>query len=261
MNCLNCGNHLSGNYCSNCGQSAKTHRLSIWHFLVHDLVHSFWHVDHGILFTLEEVLVRPGKAAMEYIRGKRAGRFPILTFILILLGISFWLYGKAGTAHHIEAPVISGPKAAQEFVDMIVLIITHYTKWIFLSLLPIGSIGTWIVFRSSRNNYTENLLINSYAFAAAMVVIVYLQLFYLCMPEQQKLLTQLGYLLTITMYVRTYWQAFVVPGQTSAASVWQFCRRIILLVLLNIFFVLTAIVIAVIVIAYPYMNELASQAR
>src|SRR4051812_15937136 len=52
--CLNCGYEVINNFCSNCGQSTATHRLSIGHFVVHDLIHSIWHVDRGIFFTLKE---------------------------------------------------------------------------------------------------------------------------------------------------------------------------------------------------------------
>jgi hypothetical protein len=90
---FNCGHEVSNNFCSVCGQTTHTHRLSIKHFYLHDLVHSLgmW---IAVFFTLKEVLIRPGYAAIEYIRGKRAGRFPILTLLLLLTGLALWLYSK-----------------------------------------------------------------------------------------------------------------------------------------------------------------------
>ena len=41
------------------------------HFVMHDLLHGVWHLEKGILFTLKETIIRPGQAALDYIKGKR----------------------------------------------------------------------------------------------------------------------------------------------------------------------------------------------
>src|SRR5690606_38187423 len=151
----------SGNFCGNCGQSAHIHRLSIKHFLLHDLVHSFWHVDRGIFLTLKEVLVRPGYAALEYIHGKRAGRFPILTLLILLVGASLWL---ASVTHPSEPSPVTITGNAGKVATWLYEFIQQNQKWILLGQLPIGALSTWIVFRKVRLNYTEHLFVNSYVF-------------------------------------------------------------------------------------------------
>lgn len=79
--CLNCATEVSRNYCSNWGQSSHTHRLSLQHFVAHDVIHGVLHLDKGLIFTIKKVMTRPGYAAMEYIAGKRS-----------LITISFTLY-------------------------------------------------------------------------------------------------------------------------------------------------------------------------
>ena len=70
--CLNCGAKAQGNYCSNCGQKTDTHRIGIAHFLTHDVLHGVWHLEKGILFTLKAAVLRPGRAALDYISGRRS---------------------------------------------------------------------------------------------------------------------------------------------------------------------------------------------
>src|SRR5690606_21269807 len=70
-NCLNCGKQLTDKFCSGCGQKSDTHRISFKHFIAHDVLHGTFHIEKGILFTAKEALVRPGKAALDYIAGKR----------------------------------------------------------------------------------------------------------------------------------------------------------------------------------------------
>lgn len=202
-NCLNCGNQLSGNFCSNCGQSAKTHRLSIAHFLIHDFVHSVWHVDHGIFFTIKEVLIVPGTAAAEYIAGKRAGRFPILTLLLVLLGIMFWMEGKLYEPEQSQQIIFKDIDSLpiNEFID-------HYKKWMILGILPIVSIISRRIFRRTGWNYTEHLLLNSYALSGGLLLLILVQSVQLIVPQTRDFLDQGIMLVFPLMFLLAYVQAF-----------------------------------------------------
>lgn len=84
--CLNCNNQIQNNFCSVCGQKLSTHRYSLQHFFVHDLVHGVFHVDKGFLFTIKELFTRPGHSMREFIEGKRANHFNYFSLVLIILG-------------------------------------------------------------------------------------------------------------------------------------------------------------------------------
>jgi hypothetical protein len=66
--CLNCQAEIDKNYCSTCGEKTDIHRITVKHFLFHDLLHGVWHIDKGILFTLKETIVRPGSGTRLYQR-------------------------------------------------------------------------------------------------------------------------------------------------------------------------------------------------
>ena len=88
-NCLNCGKELTDKYCSGCGQKADTHRITFKNFLFHDLLHGNFHIERGILFAAKEALIRPGKAALDYISGKRKRYYNVFYLILLTFGVCY----------------------------------------------------------------------------------------------------------------------------------------------------------------------------
>lgn len=97
--CKNCGNVFKGNYCNNCRQSAKTHRIT-WHEIGHGLFHAFFHADKGLLFTIRELTTRPGKTIREYLEGKRANHFNPLLFLILTGTLSTFIFSML----HLKLP-------------------------------------------------------------------------------------------------------------------------------------------------------------
>ena len=87
-NCLNCGHILIGKFCSNCGQKSDIHRITLKHFITHDLIHGVWHLEKGIYFTIKESIFRTGKAATDYISGKRIIYYNVFYLSLLMLGLN-----------------------------------------------------------------------------------------------------------------------------------------------------------------------------
>src|SRR5690606_35565277 len=89
-NCLNCGKELTDKFCSGCGQKADTHRISFKNFIFHDVLHGTFHIEKGILFTAKQALIRPGKAALDYIAGKRKSYYNVFLLILMVFGLTLF---------------------------------------------------------------------------------------------------------------------------------------------------------------------------
>ena len=88
-NCLNCGTALSGQYCGNCGQRARSRLISMWE-LLSDAFGDLFELDSRIWKTLVPLLVRPGKLTYEYLQGRRASFMPPFRTYLVL-SILFFL--------------------------------------------------------------------------------------------------------------------------------------------------------------------------
>jgi hypothetical protein len=82
--CLNCGAHLHGRFCHDCGQSADDHHRSIGH-LLWEAVEGFTHLDGRLAKTLPPLLIHPGRLARDQIEGRRQRHVPPFRLFLISL--------------------------------------------------------------------------------------------------------------------------------------------------------------------------------
>lgn len=220
--CLNCDQPLSTQYCAHCGQKASTHRYSVKHFVAHDLVHGIFHIDKGILFTVKELLTRPGHSVRAFIDGRRAGYFSYITLILILIGISHFL----GTLTPITLTDIApdNTKAAMSAVERFS---TKYPKLVPLFTIPLASVFSFLWFRKSGRNITEHLILNAYKASGEMIIGLLFSIiiiFYRDKTVLYTLYTIIG-LLAMVYGVWFYYQYFSVYGYKK----WSLLLRCIMI--------------------------------
>lgn len=175
--CKNCGEVVQFNYCSNCGQSAETGRIN-FHYLSHEIQHSVLHVDRGILYTIKELLIRPGYTIKNYLDGKRVNYFKPFAFVIILGTI----YGLI--AHFFDAypekeivPNDVDAKVAEYYAIIIEWMYGHYSL-VMLGLTPIVALSSYLVFRKSVYNYFEHLVMYSYIVGIQILLLLIGYIFY-----------------------------------------------------------------------------------
>ncbi|HSQ70562.1 MAG TPA: DUF4286 family protein [Steroidobacteraceae bacterium] len=94
-NCLNCGEVLTGQHCSHCGQRARVRVLSLWG-LLKDLFGDLFEWDSRVWRTLRPLAFRPGLLTAEFLRGRRMHYTPPFRMYLIL-SVGFFLLANLGT--------------------------------------------------------------------------------------------------------------------------------------------------------------------
>ena len=87
--CLNCGEKLRGNFCSQCGQE-NVHLAIPFKHLLHEFFHDYFHFDSRFRASISLLLTRPGFLTKEYIEGKRSRYIPPLR-MYIFISILFFL--------------------------------------------------------------------------------------------------------------------------------------------------------------------------
>jgi hypothetical protein len=80
-NCSNCNDALTGKYCSNCGQPAKVKRID-GHYIAYEIEHVL-HFERGILYTIKELLIRPGQNIRDFIAKNRSRLVKPIIFIIV----------------------------------------------------------------------------------------------------------------------------------------------------------------------------------
>lgn len=167
-NCLNCGEKLVGKFCVECGQKADTHRISAKHFLLHDLLHGFWHLDKGIFYTLKQTFTRPGYAALDYISGKRIRFYNVFYLTLITLGLNLLI------SHFLEQyePTVE----LEGDGEIIYNFINNNIKYIILCFIPLFALNGFMIFRRTKLNYAEHMIIGGIALLGCIVAALFFNL-------------------------------------------------------------------------------------
>ena len=81
--CLNCGTHLKGQYCGNCGQRSRSRLISLWE-LISDAFGDLFEIDSRLWQTLVPLMIRPGQLTHDYLQGRRARYMPPFRMYLVL---------------------------------------------------------------------------------------------------------------------------------------------------------------------------------
>lgn len=166
--CLNCQEPIEKNYCSNCGQKTDTHRINFKHFIFHDILHGVWHFEKGIFFTVKEALTRPGKAALDYISGKRIKYYNVFYLTALLVGLNIFL---ANYYDHLELkyyPELHEIKLNKDLKSGDFL--SDYAKILILSLIPLFALTSFILFRRKKLNLSEHFIVSGMTFLGVMLI-------------------------------------------------------------------------------------------
>lgn len=155
--CKNCAFRVEGNYCSNCGQEAHTHRMSM-HHIWHDLQHGLLHFDKGIFYTIKHLLYRPGYAIKDYINGKRVSHFKPFSFVIILATV-YGLLSKNLFANSVDTQKLDS--VLLTYVTMIEWMLKHLT-YTTISLIITTSVASYLAFKKQGYNFAEHLVLNTY---------------------------------------------------------------------------------------------------
>lgn len=92
--CQNCGAHLAGAYCHQCGQSGHVHR-TLGH-VFEEFAHGILHVDGKVWRTLPMLVLNPGRLTRDYTHGKRVRYIAPFALFLFMVFLTFLIFGFIG---------------------------------------------------------------------------------------------------------------------------------------------------------------------
>ena len=176
--CINCGRAVvdtEQKFCPACGQPTPAHRID-WHFLGHELEHSVLHMDRGILYSLKELMLRPGHLIRGYLEGRRAKQVKPLLLLMIsaaavvLLGkylLDGDLVGSAMQAgfsksRDMQSRSSVDPALAMDTFNAVKDWINAHLTAFTIFLLPFEAAAFWLAFRGRGLNYPEWLVITAF---------------------------------------------------------------------------------------------------
>lgn len=208
--CKNCQTEFNGNYCPNCKQSAHTNRIT-WHELGHQLLHAFFHVDRGFLYTVREMLLRPGKTIQDYLAGKRGYHFNPFLFILLCGGLASLLF----TALHIG---VIAEKISTESIEKINPVFAHkHFTIIGVIILFFLTLTDFIFYRKQKYKLPELLASNAFQIGELLFFLL-LSIPFLYLQNYLKTQYQIHFELRYVLLVLFYGYFFLVRYQLYRAK-------------------------------------------
>lgn len=227
--CANCDRAIDGagqKFCPACGQPTPAHRID-WHFLGHELEHSVLHMDRGILYSLKNLMLRPGHFIRDYIEGRRARHVKPLMLIMILAAAmvflaKYFLEGDVvGAAVAVGGAAAAGASADGQFdPTRLFNAFGAVTDWMnrnyagaTLLLLPFEAAAFKLAFRRVGNlNYPEWLVIATFLTAQTFVVMAFAVPLEHWFPQVRGWALSLAFLYSVfslTQFFRPYsrWKA------------------------------------------------------
>ena len=166
--CKNCDHRFTGNFCNHCGQATDTHRLTM-HFIWHDLQHGLFHVDHGIFYTIKQLLIRPGQTIQEFIEGKRIRYFKPATFVVVLAtlyGLLFHYF--IHDVHEFES--IHAREDVLSAYGKVTQWITEHFAYATMLLIGSTTLSSFLLFKKQGYNLAEHLVLNTFYRGLALVI-------------------------------------------------------------------------------------------
>ncbi|WP_233602987.1 DUF3667 domain-containing protein [Pedobacter sp. KBW06] len=163
-NCLNCKKPVDGNFCCNCGQPLKTKRVDK-HYILHEIQHIL-HFEKGILYTVKELLIRPGQSIKEFITANRSRLVKPIIFIIVCSLI----YSMIDHFFHIEEGYVGHQytqKGATAYISH--WIQNHYG---YANIIMGLFIAFWLklFFGKSGYNFFEILILLCFVMGMGMLV-------------------------------------------------------------------------------------------
>lgn len=201
--CLNCATPLNGAYCSQCGQSAGTHRIG-WPWLLHELQHSILHVDKGLLYTLKELFTRPGRAIRGFLEGRRIQHYKPIALVTLLAAI----YSFGFFLLRPEMSTVRMDPSAKESFDTMMSVVMGYYALFELCSIPVFAFWSWLLMRRYGHNFAEHLVINTFLGGQRIAVNIMGLPSNLLGFEASMVYTSLAYLIYLGYYVFAFAQLY-----------------------------------------------------
>ena len=170
MTCTNCSAEVTHNFCPNCGQPALLKRVD-GHYIIHEIEHVL-HFERGILYTIRELIIRPGQNVRAYLTENRNRLVKPIIFIIV----TSLIYSLIVHFFHIEDKYIkydeANPSAAGIFLQWMQ---KHYG---YANIMMGVLIAFWtkLFFKKYKYNFFEILILLCFIMGIGMLIFAFFAL-------------------------------------------------------------------------------------
>ena len=157
--CQCCGYHYTGNFCPCCSQKAGVGRIS-WKSVRQGIMDIWGLGSRSLLYSLWQLLWRPGHIIGDYIDGKRQVSFPpvkMLFIIAVIYSLIFYWFFPVVFGYDASGVVETGNAELQKNMEELSVWMKKYFSWSSLILAILAVIPTWVLFHYSPRHTAHTL--------------------------------------------------------------------------------------------------------
>ena len=170
MNCKNCNTEVSLNYCSNCGQPVKLKRIN-GHYILHEIEHVL-HFEKGILYTIRELLVRPGANTRHFITENRSRLVKPIIFIIV----TSLVYTLINHFFHIEDGYVKFQEAKRSTTGLIFIWVQQHYGYANIIMAVFTALWVKLFFKKYGYNFFEILILLCFVMGMGMLIYAFFAL-------------------------------------------------------------------------------------
>lgn len=163
-NCSNCSNELTGKYCSNCGQPVLVKRIDS-HYIVHEIEHIL-HFERGILYTIKELLMRPGQNIRQFISENRSRLVKPIIFVIV----TSLIYTLINHYFHIEDGYVNFTTTEKTTTSSIFTWIQNHYGYANIMMGVFIAFWLKLFFKKYNYNFFEILILLCFVIGMGMLV-------------------------------------------------------------------------------------------
>lgn len=164
INCRNCNNPVNNNFCSNCGQPVQLKRVD-GRYILHEIQHVL-HLEKGIIYTIKELLIRPGQTVRMFIAKDRSRLVKPVIFIIV----TSLMFTLVNALFHVEEDYshVDGVKSSV-FTVILPWILHHYG---YANILMGMFIAFWLklFYRAQSYNFFEIVILLCFVMGIGMLL-------------------------------------------------------------------------------------------
>lgn len=243
-NCLNCGQPITGNYCSNCGQ--KKYRRIDRKYIIEEAQYSLLHTNKGFLYSVKNILKNPGKTAREFIEGNRVNHYKPILLAFVLSGISAFISIKLiGIYKIMETMTFNGKNYNTPEMQEMMSYITSYNSFFALLMIPFFAFLTKLVFNKWGHNYYEHVVMN--AFFQTYYTLIYIIFLYPLMYVLRNDSNWIWFLMGIAFLIIPFILVWFFKGFYQNRKLSTIILRVLSMFLIVFFLYLMLFVIGIVV--------------
>ena len=164
MNCKNCNNEVNLNYCPNCGQAVKLKRIDGL-YIIHEIEHVL-HFEKGILYTIRELLTKPGENVRYFLSENRSRLMKPIIFIIV----TSLIYSLINHFFHIEKGYLQYQESSKSTTGIIFKWVQEHYGYSNIIMGIFIAVWTKLLFRKYGYNFYEILILLCFVMGIGMLI-------------------------------------------------------------------------------------------